>query len=77
MQAFSFFNNGTPISFVLDITTGEVEFTASAGDAITWSGEFDVPVRFESDRLDVQPIILRDGGYYALTANVNLTEIRI
>lgn len=43
--------NGTPITASVDTTTGLATFTAPAGHSITWSGEFDVPVRFESDQL--------------------------
>lgn len=33
----------------VDTTTGMASFTAPAGQIVTWSGEFDVPVRFEAD----------------------------
>lgn len=35
----------------VNTTTGIATFTATAGHVITWSGEFDVPVRFETDNL--------------------------
>lgn len=39
--------------------TGLVTFTSApgVGDLLTWSGEFDVPVRFDTDQL---PVILND-----------------
>lgn len=43
--------NGTPVGsgYTLDETTGELEFDAPPATPVTWSGEFDVPVRFEGD----------------------------
>jgi uncharacterized protein (TIGR02217 family) len=44
-------SSGTPISATVDTTTGIATFTATNGQSVTWSGTFDVPVRFESDEL--------------------------
>ena len=41
--------NGVAILSTTNATTGVVTFTAPAGHEITWSGEFDIPVSFESD----------------------------
>jgi uncharacterized protein (TIGR02217 family) len=41
--------NGVAIRSTTNTTTGIVTFTAPAGHEITWSGEFDIPVSFESD----------------------------
>lgn len=42
-------------NWTLDATTGIVTYTASqAGQTITWSGEFDVPVRFDTDEPDIE-----------------------
>lgn len=70
------FVDGQPAAAVIDYTTGAVTIAAPAGSQIYWSGEFDVPVRFESDRLDVDPIALTQGGYI-LSADVDLVEIRL
>ena len=35
----------------VNTTTGIATFTAPAGQSVTWTGTFDVPVRFESDQL--------------------------
>ncbi len=53
------FKNGNPMTlgvgsnqFQLDSTTGIVTFygtSPTSGDALTWTGEFDVPVRFDTD----------------------------
>ena len=70
------FANGTPIASTVNYTTGIATFSADDGDEISWSGEFDVPVRFESDKLDVQPAA-RVGTSFALVCNVDLVEIRL
>lgn len=43
--------NGVVIPATVDTTTGLATFTAPAGQSVTWSGQFDVPVRFETDQL--------------------------
>lgn len=72
----SIYANGIEISSTLDVTTGLVSFTAAAGESISWSGEFDVPVRFESDRLDMRPVG-PSGGDFVLSSNADLVEIRL
>lgn len=72
----SVFANGVEIASTLDSTTGLVSFTATAAEVITWGGEFDVPVRFDSDRLDLQPVG-PSGADFLLSSNADLTEIRL
>ena len=67
------YENGSPVGSVIDYETGIATVTATG--TITWTGEFDVPVRFESDRLDYDPVAKRTGGYI-LTSDVDLIEIR-
>ena len=43
------FANGAPIASTASGATGTVWFVAPAGHVVTWSGEFDLPVRFEND----------------------------
>lgn len=43
--------NGTAIAAVVDAYTGLATFTAPAGSVVLWSGEYDTPVRFDSDKL--------------------------
>jgi len=47
--------NGTPAPVETDLTTGEVTFSEPppAGAALTAGFEFDTPVRFDTDRLDI------------------------
>lgn len=70
------FADDVELSSSVDFTTGLVTFTASPGSVITWSGEFDVPVRFESDRLDVDPLA-RYSNDFLLSADVGLVEVRL
>lgn len=57
------YNNGvlqtTPGQYSLDSTTGIVTFVSqpTVGHTLTWTGEFDVPVRFATDdpRLGLEP----------------------
>ena len=68
--------DGIEISSSLDTTTGLVTITAELAADITWSGEFDVPVIFDEDRLDCQPVT-RSNGKFLLSSNVTLSEIRL
>jgi uncharacterized protein (TIGR02217 family) len=71
--------NGTPIvedsTNFIDYDTGILTITAAGGATITWTGEFDVPVRFENDRLDSDPIAPRSNGFL-LSSDVDLIETR-
>ena len=63
--------------FTLNSTTGVVTFLAgnipTAGQAITAGFEFDVPVRFDTDKLDVNLGGLKHGAI----PNIPLIEIRL
>lgn len=64
------------VSFVptsIDYTTGMVTFTRPAGEVITWTGEFDVPVTFESDEMFFSIDNSTPGGY-RLNADFALIE---
>jgi len=67
--------DGAPIPFTLDYSTGQVQLTASAGAILSWTGEFDRPVRFASDRLDLEPLIHQDDDFL-LATDVELIEVR-
>ena len=50
--------NGTPTAgFTVSLTTGMVTFSSAPGNGvvITASGEFDTPVRFDTDWMNIQP----------------------
>lgn len=53
-------------------STGLATFTAPAGQSVTWSGTFDVPVRFESDQLIGS--FDRSSNAVILSADVPLVE---
>lgn len=44
-------DDAAPLAGSIDMDTGIATFTASVGGIVRWSGEFDVPVIFESDEL--------------------------
>lgn len=70
------FEDGQPANATVNMNAGVVTITAAPGSIITWTGEFDVPVRFDSDRLDCQPVA-RTGGRFILSSDVTLTEVRL
>lgn len=63
------FADGVEIGSTTNETTGVVTFSATAGQVISWSGEFDLPVSFENDEF----VGLID-TYGASTINVQLIE---
>jgi uncharacterized protein (TIGR02217 family) len=66
------YSNGVAKAGTLDATTGLFTPTTAwtAGQALTWTGQFDVPVRFSSDEL-----IFDFNTLNALSSNVDLEEI--
>jgi len=69
------YEDGSPIAASVNYTTGVVTLTATASAEITWSGEFDVPVRFEDDEMSFS--IDNRSGQYILNNDVQLVEIRV
>ena len=63
--------------YTVDATTGVVTFVSgqipAAGEAVTAGFEFDVPVRFDTDRLDVS----LSGFEHGAIPNIPIVEIRI
>lgn len=63
--------------YEIDYLTGIVTFNAgkapAAAAAVTWSGEFDVPARFDTDEL---AITVDDGGDNFTLADLPIVEIR-
>lgn len=57
----------------VNTTTGMATFTAPAGQTVTWTGTFDVPVRFESDQLICS--FDRAAQAVILSADVPLVEV--
>lgn len=65
--------DGAPLTASIDYATGIATFTAGASDILRWSGEFDVPVMFESDELLFSGDDKGVNGLF-LTADVPLVE---
>lgn len=64
------------VSVTVDLQTGEVDFGGSppaVGTALTWSGLFDVKVRFDQDELPFS-LDSRRGEGYGYNGSVNLIE---
>jgi uncharacterized protein (TIGR02217 family) len=77
----AFFDNGSPASPTVDYTTGLVSFGSAptSGHALTWTGQFDVPCRFDVDEIKLE-ITSRApaGGDLLLTwPQIPLIEIRV
>jgi len=54
--------------------TGAVTLTAPAGSMITWSGEYDLPVRFDSD--DIQWSVDNiSGEHFVMGSDVQILEL--
>lgn len=45
--------SSSPVIWTLDYTTGILTVHASNGVVITWTGQFDIPVRFDTDDMGV------------------------
>ncbi|MGL4395570.1 MAG: phage distal tail protein, Rcc01695 family [Hyphomicrobium sp.] len=65
------------VQFVVDTTTGAVTFLAghipAAGATVTAGFTFDVPVRFDTDKLDINV----QGFKHGAIANIPLVEVRL
>lgn len=77
----AFFDNASPVSPTVDYTTGLVTFGSApiTGHALTWTGQFDVPVRFDTDDMKYD-IVDRQGGAGDLLVrwpSIPILEIRV
>ena len=68
--------DGVEIPSTVNVLTGVITIEQTAGKVITWTGEFDIPVRFEDDRLDVD-VNARGAGGFVLSSDVSLIEVRL
>ncbi len=64
-------NSGTPLTlttdYTLDATTGRITTTIPRTAAnLTWTGQFDVPVRFDNDELKGQIVNRKPNGEYLI-----------
>jgi len=63
-------------SYTVDYTTGIVTRNSGAAPT-TWTGEFDVPARFEVDELMWQIVDRGGGGLLFIADNLTIMEIRL
>ena len=73
--SLAFFDNGSPATPTIDTTTGIVTFASqpTVGHTLTWTGQFDVPVRFDGD---TPQLGLESTGSFYDWANLKLKELR-
>lgn len=70
------FVSGSPATFTLDGTTGIVTIAAApAAGNITWSGEFDVPMRFDTDRLEGRIVARNANGLVHEWGSIPIVEV--
>jgi|SRR5882672_2324906 len=77
----AFFDAGSPVTpSAVDYTTGLVSFSGAptAGHALTWTGEFDVPVRFDIDKMNYEIVNRQGAGGQLLIAwaTIPIIELR-
>lgn len=71
------YENGVLIPHTLDTIRGLVSIIGTtAGSTITYTGEFDVPVRFNIDSLTVSPITKNGKGGFFISTDVDLIELK-
>lgn len=70
------FADGVPIAATFDYLKGLAYTSAPLDSTITASFEFDVPVRFASDRLDSEPTARTATSRLRLTSDIELIEVR-
>lgn len=69
--------SGSVVGHTVDTTTGVITIaSAPAAGTVTVSGEFDVPARFDTDKLDAPPIARHPDGFVHQWAGVPIVEIQ-
>lgn len=68
-----------PGDYSIDLNTGKITFvTAPAGSVdVEFAGEFDVPVRFDTDRMEINALMFSVNSKLSSWPNVPIIEIRI
>jgi uncharacterized protein (TIGR02217 family) len=68
--------SGSPATFTVDTTTGIVTIAAApAAGNITWSGEFDVPMRFDTDKLEGRIVARNAKGLVHEWGSIPIIEV--
>ena len=70
-------DSGFSPGMTLDEETGIITFEDEPGGTVTWSGEFDVPVRFDTDTLQWRVVDRGSDGLLYQIEQLPLVEIRI
>jgi uncharacterized protein (TIGR02217 family) len=68
--------SASPVIWTLDYTTGILTVHASNGVVITWSGEFDIPVRFDTDDQQITTHIPDRGPAQYSWPDIPVLELR-
>lgn len=70
---------GTEVTsgYALDTATGIITFTSDPGGTVTWSGQFDVPVRFDVDALRWRVVERSVDGLLYQADKLPLVEVRL
>lgn len=63
--------------YSIDYATGIITFSSPPGGAVTWTGEFDVPVRFDIDQLRWRVIDRDSDGLLYQVESLPIVEIRL
>ena len=69
--------SGFSPGYTLDEETGIITFEDEPGGTVTWTGEFDVPVRFDTDLLQWRVVDRGSDGLLYQIEQLPLVEIRI
>jgi uncharacterized protein (TIGR02217 family) len=68
--------SGSPVTHTVNTTTGVITIaTEPAAADVTWSGAFDVPMRFDFDRLQASMLARRDDGLIQQLGAFPLVEV--
>lgn len=69
-----------PVAGTLAVSGGSVDYTTglvSGGAGVTWTGEFDVPCRFDTDRMELEAIDKSQGEILFQWGQIPVIEIRV
>jgi uncharacterized protein (TIGR02217 family) len=75
----AFFDNGSTVTPSVDYTTGLVTFggAPTSGHTLTWTGQFDVPCRFDTDDLKWSIVDKRGTDFIMQWPAIPIVEIRV
>lgn len=68
------FADGVEVAAIIDYTKGIITVNAAIGSTISWSGEYDIPVRFDNDDIHWS-VDAKTGNTFIMGTDVDLVEI--